>query len=87
MATWGRTSEEEEGSQEEEAVAALMAGSESKSEFESLSQLNDKVRGLSKAKIEKLLFTLLLDDCDEVNAENCKLKDVCSKLKRDMRML
>jgi len=28
-----------------------------------------------------------LDDCDEVNAENCMLKDVCSKLKRNMRLL
>jgi len=51
---------------------ALMDGSESESEFESLSQLKDKVCGLSKAKLEKLLFTLL-DDSEEVNTENCML--------------
>jgi len=28
-----------------------------------------------------------LDDCEEVKVENCMLKDVCSKLKRDMRLL
>jgi len=28
-----------------------------------------------------------LDDCDEVNAENCMLKDVYFELKRDMRLL
>ena len=32
------------------------------------------------------MFTLL-DDYEEVNAENCKLKDVCSELKKDMRLL
>jgi len=53
MAVWGKTSEEEEGSQEEEAAVALMAESESKSEFESLSQLKDKVRRASKPKLEK----------------------------------
>jgi len=50
-----------------------MDESESDSEFESLSQLKDKIRGLSKAKVEKLLFTLL-DDYDKVNAENSCLR-------------
>ena len=66
-----------------------MARSESKSDLEpveSLSQLKDKVRGLSKAKIEKLLLTLT-DECDAINAENCMLKEVCSELKKDIRML
>ena len=86
MATWGETSEEEKDSQEEEAAVAFMVGSESQSEFETLSQLKDKVRRASKPKLEKLLFTLL-DDCEEVNAENCMLKDICSELKRDVRLL
>ena len=64
---------------------ALLAGSESKSKFESL-QLKDNVRGLSKAKLEKLLFTLM-DGYNEINVENYMLKDVCSELKRDVRML
>jgi len=60
MAALGETSEEEDGPQEEEAAVALMARSESESDFEpveSLSQLKDKVYGLSKAKVEKLLLT------------------------------
>jgi len=88
MATWGETSDEEDDSQEEEAAVALVARSESESDFEpveSLSQLKDKVRGLSKAKVEKLLLTVM-DECDAINAENCMLKDVCSKLKMDVTM-
>ena len=63
--------------------------SDSDSDFkpvESLSQLKDKVRGLSKAKIEKLLLTLM-DECDAIDAKNCMLKYVCSELKKDARML
>ena len=66
-----------------------MAKSESKSDFkpvESLSQLKDKVRDLRKAKIEELLLTLM-DECDAINAENCMLKDICSDLKKVVRML
>jgi len=85
MGAWGETSEKEEGSQEE-AIVALTARNESESEFKSLSQLKDKVRRASKPKLEKLLFTLL-DDCEEVNAKNCMLKDVCSKLKKYMRLV
>jgi len=61
----------------------------SESNFEpvkSLSQLKDKLRGFSKAKIEELLLTLI-DECDAINAKNCMLKDVCSELKKDVRML
>jgi len=76
-------------SQEEEVVEALMARSESKSDLESiesLSPLKDKVRGLSKAKVVKLLFTIM-DECETLTGENCMLKDVCSELKKDVRML
>ena len=86
MAAWGETLVEEEDSQEEEAAVALMAGSELESESETLSQLKKKVRRASKPKLEKLLFTLL-DNCEEVHAENCMLKDVCFKLKKDIRSL
>ena len=54
MAAWGQTSEEDEESQEEEVVEALMARSESKLDLESVesfSQLTDTVRGLSKVKL------------------------------------
>jgi len=54
--------------------------------FDSLAQLKDKVRGLNKAKLEKLLFPLM-DECDAINSENCMLKDACSKLKKDIREL
>jgi len=50
-----------------------MAGSESESESEALSQLKEKVHRASKPKLKKLLFALL-DDYEEVNAENCMLK-------------
>ena len=63
-----------------------MDGSESESESKTLSQLKEKVRCASKPKLEKLLFTLF-DVFEEVNAENCMFKDVCSELKKDMRFL
>jgi len=66
-----------------------MARSKSDSDDElvdSLSQLKGKVRDLTKAKLEELLFTLM-DECDAINAENCMLKDVCSDLKKDIRKL
>jgi len=62
MAAWGQTSEEDEESQEEEVVEALMARSESESDLESvesLCQLKDMVRGLSKVKFVKLLFAII----------------------------
>jgi len=86
VATWGETSEEEEDSPEKEAVVTLMTGSESKSESETLSQLKEKVRRASKPRLKKLLFTLL-DGCEEVNAENCILKDVCFESRKDIRLL
>jgi len=89
MAAWGETLEEDETSQEEEEAAiALMARSESESNVEpveSLSQLKDKVGGLSKAKIDELVLTLI-DECDAMNAENCMLKHICSELKKNVRM-
>jgi len=66
-----------------------MAKSDSESDNEpvdSLAQLKDKVRGLSKVKLEELLFTLM-DECDAINSENYMLKDACSKLKKDIREL
>jgi len=89
LAAWGDSTEEEEGIEEEEAAIALMARSDSDSDDEpldSLAQLKDKVRGLNKAKLEELLFTLM-DECDAINSENCMLKDACSELKRDVREL
>jgi len=66
-----------------------MARSESESNLEStesLSPFKDKVRGLSKAKAVKLLFTIM-DECGTITTENCMLKGVCSELKKDVRML
>ena len=62
MAGWGETSEKEEDSQEEEVIEALTGRSESESDpesVESLSQLKHIVRGLSKAKVVKLLFAIM----------------------------
>ena len=71
LAAWGDSTEEEEEIEEEEAVIAFMARSDSDSDNEpldNLAQLNDKVRGLNKAKLEELLFTLM-DECDAINSE------------------
>jgi len=79
--------EEDETSGEEEAVVVLMARSKLDLEDEpvdSLSQLKQKVRGLNNEKPEELLLTLM-DERDDINAENCMLKDVCSDLKKDVR--
>ena len=83
-AGWGDSTEEDEETEEEDAVVALIARSDSGSDDEpldSLAQLKDKVYGLSKAKLEELLFTLM-DECDAINSENCMLKDACSELKK-----
>ena len=74
LAAWRDSIEEEEGTEEEEAAIALMARSDSDSDDEpldSLAQLKDKVRGLNKAKLEKLLFSLM------VNAMLLILKIAC----------
>jgi len=87
LAAWGDSTEEDEETEEEDATAALMARSDSDSNDEpldSLAQLEDKLRGLNKANLEELLFTLM-DECDSINSENCMLKDACSELKRDIR--
>jgi len=83
LAAWGDSTEEDEGIEEEDAAVALMAKSDSDSDDEpldSLAQLKDRVCGLSKAKLQELLFTLM-DECDAINFENCMLKNACSKLK------
>jgi len=89
LAAWGDSTEEDEGIEEEDAAIALMAKSDSDSDDEpldSLAQLKDKLRGLSKAKLEELLFTLM-DECDAINSENCMLNHACSELKKDIREL
>jgi len=89
LAAWGDSTEEEEGFEEEEAVVALMARSESDSgdeSIESLDQLKNKVCGLNKTKLKEFLFTLM-DECDALHSENCELKDACAELKRDIREL
>ena len=89
LAAWGDSTEDDEGTEEEDAIVALMARSDTDSDDElldNLVQLKDKVRGLNKAKPEDLLFTLM-DECDSINYENCMLKDICSELKRDVRKL
>jgi len=66
LAAWGDSTEEEE-----------MARSDSDSDEESLDsldQLKEQVCGLSKAKLNELLFTLM-DECDALTSENCMLKD------------
>ena len=87
LAAWGDSTDEDEESEEEEAAVALMAQSDSDSDEEaldSLAQLKEKVLGLSKAKLEDLLFTLM-DDFDSLNSEYCILKDVCADLRKDIQ--
>jgi len=89
LAAFGNTTEDNEASEEEEVVVALMASSELDSDDEqvhSLAQLKEKVCGPNKVKLEELLFTFM-DECDAINAKYCKLKEVCSNLKRDVRKL
>ena len=71
LTDWGDSTEKDEGIEKEDAGVALMAKSDSNSDDEpldNLAQLEDKVRGLSKAKLEELLFTLM-DECDAINFE------------------
>ena len=62
MAAQGNTSEEEENSEDEEEVVALMARSESSSDFNGES-LKKEVCNLSKQKLEKLIFSLM-EECE-----------------------
>ena len=55
LATWGDSTKEEEGTEEEEAAVALMARSKSDSYDESLEDLDplkNKVCGLNKTKLK-----------------------------------
>ena len=84
LAAWGDSTEDDEGTEVEDAAVALMAKSKSDSDDEpmdSLSQFKEQVHDLNKAKLKKLLFTLM-DECDVINFENCMLKDACSELKK-----
>jgi len=89
LAAWGDSTDEEEGTEEEEASVALMARSDSELDDESLdslAQLKEQVCGLSKAKLKELLFTLM-DECDTLTSKNCMLKDVCAEIKKDIKEL
>ena len=60
LAAWGDSIEDDEASEEEEFVVALMARSESNLDeepLESLAQLKEKVHGFNKAQL-KGLFSL-----------------------------
>jgi len=70
----GETSEGEDSSQGEATALALTARSESEVDSESsesMSQFNEEVHGFNKAKILKLLFSLM-DECEAISTENCK---------------
>jgi len=89
LAAWKNSTEDDEGTEEEDATSALMAKRDSESDDEpldSLAYLKDKVCGLNKAKLVELLFNLM-DECNSINSENCMLKDACTELKRDIREL
>lgn len=91
MAAWGDSSDENDESQDEEAELALMEKNDSEIEDdevgeESLSHLKSKVHGLSKAKLEDLLLTLM-NEFDDLNFENSRLKENCSALKRNNKTL
>ena len=81
LAAWVDSTEEEEGTEEEEEAVTLMARSDSDLDEESLDgldQLKEQVYGLSKAKLQELLFTLM----DALTSENCMLKDVSAEIKK-----
>jgi len=89
LVAWGDSTDEEEGSEEEEEAIAFMARSETDFDEESsdsLIRLKNKVCGLNKTKLKEFLFTLM-DECDALHSENCELKDPCDELKRDIRDL
>jgi len=89
VTAWGDTSEEEDSSQDDAAALAVMARSKFEADSESdesMFQFKEKVGGFNKAKNFKLLFSLM-DECQAISTENCMLKDTCSKLKGDVRML
>jgi len=85
MAAWGDTSEEEDGSQDEEEAVALIArsGSNSDSNGESLKK---EVRNLGKKKLEKLIFSLL-EEYEPLTSENCMLKHTGLDLEKDVKRL
>ena len=74
LTAWGDSTEEEDEIEEEKAAVALMAKSDSESDEEpldSLALLKEKVSGLRKTNLTKLLFTLM----DEYTTKNSMLKD------------
>ena len=91
LTAWGDSTEDDEETEDEEAVVARMARSDSESDEEPLDSLallkeKEKVCGLSKTKLKELLFTLI-DECDALVSENCMLKDVCAEIKKDFKEL
>ena len=85
MAAWGDSSDEEEGSgEEQEGTVALMARNESDADEESedcLIELKNKVSKLSKHKLKEYLL-MLMDECDALHTENCDLTKECDELKK-----
>ena len=66
-----------------------MARSETDSDEESsdtLIRLKNKVCGLNKEKLKEFLFTLM-DECDALHFENCKLKDAYEELEHENKIL
>jgi len=83
LAACGDLTEEEDETEEEEAVVALTARSDTESDDEPidrLEELKNMVYGLSKAKLKEFLFTVM-DECDVLNSENSMLTDECDELK------
>ena len=75
LAAWGDSTEEEDEIEEKKAAVALMAKSDlelDEEPLDSLALLKEKVSGLSKPNLIKLLFTLV----DEYTTENSMLEHV-----------
>jgi len=88
LAAWGDSTDEEERSEEEGAIA-LMARSETDSNEESsdsLIWLKNKVSGLNKTKLKEFLL-ILIDECDALHTKNCNLRGECDELKGDINEL
>jgi len=85
MAAWGDSSDEEEGSgEEEQGDVALMARSETESDEESgdsLIELKNKVSKLNKPMLKEYLL-MLMDECDSLHSENRDLTKENEELKK-----
>ena len=90
LAAWGDSTDEEEGSgEEEEGVVALMARSETdfdEGSSDSLIRLKNKVSDLNKHKLKEFLL-ILMDKCDALHTENCDLSNECDEFKKEVLKL